>query len=110
MYISIMLIVYLPLFGENSIGYNYVRTRYKWGVEEYSNYRTIAEVIDITGHVIFLPLFGVMKFRDSLKLSIRLSIEDVLQTDPNFATEGVKDRETLSQNGDVFVFIIRGFN
>ena len=72
MYISIMLIVCLPLFGENSIGYNYVRTRYKWGVEEYSNYRTIAEVIDITGHVIFLPLFGVMKFRDSLIIPILL--------------------------------------
>jgi hypothetical protein len=53
-----MLVVVLPFFGELTIGYNYVRTRYGWGMVEYSEYQTITEVMDMVGQAIFIPLLG----------------------------------------------------
>ena len=40
-YMATMLMFYLPFFGEGSVGYNYVRTRYHWGPVEYSDYRCV---------------------------------------------------------------------
>jgi hypothetical protein len=60
-YLITMLVVVLPFFGEGTIGYNYVRTRYDWGVGNYSTYRTITEVVDIAGQAFLIPLLGYLQ-------------------------------------------------
>ena len=44
-YTAVMLTIFLPFFGEMAVGYNYVRTRYNWGLVEYSNYRSVCSLI-----------------------------------------------------------------
>ncbi len=39
----------MPFFGEFSIAYNYVRTRYQWEVDEYSTYSSITSASSIVG-------------------------------------------------------------
>ena len=72
-YLIVLLSVILPFFGEMTIGFNYVRTRYSWGVDEYSDYRTVTEIIDIVGQSICIPLLGYLQIRDSLLIPFLLS-------------------------------------
>ena len=72
-YLFVMLTVILPFFGEMTIGYNYVRTRYNWEIQEYSDYRTISEIIDLVGQTICIPLLGMLQIRDSLLIPFLLS-------------------------------------
>jgi MFS family permease len=57
-YLTIMLVVVLPSFGESTIGYNYVRTRFGWDMVQYSEYRTITEMIDLAGQAVTIPVLG----------------------------------------------------
>ena len=71
-YLSVIISICLPLFGEMTIGFNYVRTRYSWGVKEYSDYRTFTEILDIVGQSICIPLLGYLQIRDSLLIPVLL--------------------------------------
>ena len=71
-YLMVMISVVLPFFGEMTIGYNYVMTRYSWGPGEYSDYSSISEIIDIVGQSICIPLLGVLNIRDSLLIPFLL--------------------------------------
>ena len=72
MYLIVTVATCLPNFGENTIGFNYVRTRYSWGVQEYSNYKTITEVLNIVGQAICIPLLGYLQIRDSVIIPVLL--------------------------------------
>ena len=71
-YLIVLLAVILPLFGELTIGFNYVRTRYDWQVKEYSDYRTIIEIVDLVGQAIFIPLLGYLSIRDTVLIPFLL--------------------------------------
>ena len=76
-----MLTYYLPFFGEGAVSYNYVRTRlvhddlklkiflnyfrYHWGYEDYSDYKSICSIIDLTGQAIFIPILGMLQLPDA---------------------------------------------
>ena len=64
-YLSALLALFLPLFGEMVIGYNYVRTLYQWEVVEYSTYKSFNEAVDLIGQAIAIPILGMLNFRDS---------------------------------------------
>jgi len=64
-YTLVMLTIYLPFFGEHTMSYNYVRTRYDWGMVEYSNYRSICSVIDLVGQGVLIPLIGYLNIKDT---------------------------------------------
>jgi len=64
-YTAVMLTIVLPFFGEFTISYNYVRTRYDWDVVAYSNYRSICSVIDLVGQAILIPLIGYLEIKDT---------------------------------------------
>ena len=51
MLILVLLSVFhvVPFFGEGTISYLYVRTRFGWEVDEYSNYRVADSVTSIVG-------------------------------------------------------------
>ena len=72
-YLLVMLSVAVPMFGEQTIGYNYVRTRYNWEVQDYSNFRTVSMIIKIVGQSICIPLLGFFSIRDSLIIPFLLS-------------------------------------
>jgi MFS family permease len=57
-YLIVILADNLPFFGESTIGFNYVRTRFGWDMVEYSEFRTITEVVDLVGQAVFIPLLG----------------------------------------------------
>jgi hypothetical protein len=42
----------MPFYGEYSVAYNYVRTRYEWGVDEYSTYGSIVSASSLVGKLI----------------------------------------------------------
>jgi hypothetical protein len=44
-----MVFVIVPFFGESNISYLYVRTRYGWEVEEFSNFFSITSAAGILG-------------------------------------------------------------
>jgi len=64
-YTMVMLTYYLPFFGEGAVSYNYVRTRFHWGVDEYSNYRSICSVIDLVGQAVLIPILGILALPDA---------------------------------------------
>lgn len=64
-YTLVMLTIFLPFFGEFTISYNYVRTRYSWGIVEYSHYRSICSIIDLVGQGILIPLIGYLNIKDT---------------------------------------------
>ena len=72
-YLMVMIAIVLPFFGESTIGYNYVMTRYNWGPAEYSDFTTTTEIIDIVAQCFFIPLLGVVKIRDSVLIPFLLS-------------------------------------
>ena len=41
----------VPFFGEMNISYLYVRTRYEWQVDEYSNYYSIVSTAGLVGQL-----------------------------------------------------------
>jgi hypothetical protein len=55
-YIFIFMIMtiftFMPFYGEYSVAYNYVRTRYEWGVDEYSTYGSIVSASSLVGKLI----------------------------------------------------------
>ena len=55
-YMATMLMFYLPFFGEGSVGYNYVRTRYHWGPVEYSDYRSDTRISGLEPPTTSCPL------------------------------------------------------
>ena len=64
-YTAVMLSFYLPFFGESAIGYNYCRTRYKWELEEYSDYKSICSIMDLVGQAVLIPILGLMQLPDA---------------------------------------------
>jgi len=66
LYFIVIITIVLPMFGESSIGYNYVRSLYHWQVQEYSNYSTVTEIIAIVIQGICIPLFGYLQIRDAV--------------------------------------------
>jgi len=72
-YLLVHFNVILPFYGESVIGYNYVRTRYNWEVQDYSNFITLSEIFDIVGQSICIPLLGIFSIRDSLIVPFLLS-------------------------------------
>ena len=48
-FIALSVFHYVPFYGESTISYLYVRTRYGWDVNEYSNYRIADSVTSIAG-------------------------------------------------------------
>ena len=55
-----------------TIGFFYVRTRYEWGVKEYSDFVSVAQIMDIVGQTVFLPILGILQIRDSLLVPVLL--------------------------------------
>ena len=55
MLILVLLSVFhvVPFFGEGTISYLYVRTRFGWEVDEYSNYRVADSVTSIVGKYLY---------------------------------------------------------
>ena len=49
MFIAIISLTVMPFAGEGSVAYNYVRTRYEWGYQEYSEYSSIVSACSIIG-------------------------------------------------------------
>jgi len=64
-YTAVMLTIFLPFFGEFVVGYNYVRTRYGWGLVEYSDYSSICSIIDLVGQSVLIPLIGYLGIKDT---------------------------------------------
>ena len=82
-YVTMLLMYYLPFFGEGAVSYNYVRTRwamilitvetalivilfrFHWGPIEYADYNSICSIIDIAGQAIFIPLLGMLRLPDA---------------------------------------------
>ena len=60
-----MLTIFLPFFGEHVVGFNYVRTRYGWGLVEYSDYRSICEIVDLVGQSVLIPLIAYLELCDT---------------------------------------------
>ncbi len=52
--LAIDVIAQMPAYGEFSVAYNYVRTRYGWEVEEYSTYLSITSASSLLGIILFL--------------------------------------------------------
>ena len=48
----------MPFIGEGTVAYNYVRTRFEWEYEEYSEYSSITNAISIVGQAVLIPLIG----------------------------------------------------
>jgi len=65
MYLTMLISLFLPLFGEMVVGYNYVRTLYQWEVVEYSQYKSFQELLEVVGQGVAIPILGWLNFRDS---------------------------------------------
>ena len=39
--------------------------RYHWGYEDYSDYKSICSIIDLTGQAIFIPILGMLQLPDA---------------------------------------------
>ena len=57
-----------PFAGKGQIEYLYVRTRFGWQVDEFSTFSTVDSIIVIAGEIVFIPLFGYLKLRESIML------------------------------------------
>ena len=62
----------MPFIGEGTVAYNYVRTRFEWEYEEYSEYSSITNAISIVGQAVLIPLIG-KKCTRSLQYQIPLA-------------------------------------
>jgi hypothetical protein len=60
----------MPFVGEGTISYNYVRTRYKWEVDEYSTYQSITTASGIVGQAIFIPLAAMLGVNEAWIMTI----------------------------------------
>jgi hypothetical protein len=69
-FIAIAIFTIMPFIGEYSISYNYVRTRYKWGVDEYSTYQSITSASNIVGQAIFIPLVAMLGVNEAWIMTI----------------------------------------
>ena len=47
----VMIFIVVPFFCEMNISYLYVRTRYEWQVDEYSNYYSIVSTAGLVGQL-----------------------------------------------------------
>jgi hypothetical protein len=58
--IIMMVIQIIPFYGEFTIAFLYVRTRFGWEVDEYSQYSSIVSAIGIAGEkrLLILIIFG----------------------------------------------------
>ena len=65
--------VVIPMWGESVVGYNYVMTRFHWGFDEYSDYTTFCQIIDIIGQFLMVSCLGYIRVRDSLLVPILLA-------------------------------------
>ena len=72
-YLIVLMSITLPWYGEGVIGYNYVRTRYNWEVQNYSDFTTITSAIGIASDAIFIPILGMLQIRDSVIIPITLT-------------------------------------
>ena len=69
-YTAVMLTIFLPFFGEFIVGFNYVRTRYGWGMVEYSDYSSICRIVDLVGQGILIPLLGYLELCDTTVIPV----------------------------------------
>ena len=51
-FFAIMALTVASFVGEGSVSYNYVRTRYEWDYEEYSQYKSIISACMISGIIL----------------------------------------------------------
>jgi len=72
-YTAVMLTIFLPFFGEFIVGFNYVRTRYGWGMVEYSDYSSICRIVDLVGQGILIPLLGYLELCDTTVIPVIIS-------------------------------------
>ena len=72
-YTAVMLTIFLPFFGEFIVGFNYVRTRYGWGMVEYSDYSSICRIVDLIGQGILIPLLGYLELCDTTVIPVIIS-------------------------------------
>ena len=70
MYLLLAIVIYLfiisPIYGELTIRYLYVRTRYGWEVAEYSKYTTFESSLIIIGTLYFCQSEKQEKFQQSI--------------------------------------------
>ena len=66
----------MPFIGEGTVAYNYVRTRFEWEYEEYSEYSSITNAISIVGQAVLIPLIG-KKCTRSLQYQIPPPINNI---------------------------------
>ena len=57
-----------PFAGKAQIEYLYVRNRYGWEVPEFSKFASLDSTIGILGELVFIPLFALLQWRESIML------------------------------------------
>ena len=73
LYIGIIFAGHLSFEGESSVAYNYVRTRYGWEVNEYSDFSTITHIIDTVGQAMIIPLISYFELSSSNLVPVLMS-------------------------------------
>lgn len=54
--VAIFFMHLLPIFGEKSMAYLYVRTRYQWQVGEYGVYQSVTATTSVLSQLIIVPI------------------------------------------------------
>ncbi|XP_059080926.1 proton-coupled folate transporter-like isoform X1 [Tigriopus californicus] len=65
-----MISIYAPFQGEKNVSYFYVRTRFGWEVDEYSNYNTFQQIVSTIGQVIAIPILAYYDISETLSIII----------------------------------------
>ena len=65
LYTLVIFVGHLSFEGERSVAYNYVRTRYEWEVNEYSDFSSITHIIHSAGQLIVVPLINYFHLSSS---------------------------------------------
>ena len=73
LYSAILFSGHLSYAGEHGIAYNYVRTRYGWEVNKYSDYSSITHIVDTVGQACVIPLINYFVLSSSNLVPVLLS-------------------------------------
>ena len=87
----LMLIICLqvgPAYGEGVIVFLYIRKRFGWEVEEYSQYFSIVSVVGIVAQTIVIPLLAMLNAKDSIVAILLLTSGMVRNIIKGSASEG----------------------
>ena len=66
--LMMMIFTVLAFSGEGNVSFSYVRLRYNWGVDEYSNYASVVSLASISAQAIVVPLMALLKINEALVL------------------------------------------